>query len=54
MENEIFSAIIAAIRQYIIKMLAEQVSQDIIANGLSDDDMATIATVMNEQTPAGT
>lgn len=37
-----FDAIIAAIRAYIIRKLAEQVADDIVANGLTAEDQAIV------------
>jgi len=43
-----FDNIIAAIRGYIIRRLAEQVAADIAANGLQPDDQAIIDEALNE------
>jgi hypothetical protein len=41
-----FNLILAAIRVYVIKKLAEQVADDIITNGLTEQDQATIDAVL--------
>lgn len=43
-----FDAILDAIRAYVIRKLAEQVAADIIANGLTPEDQATIDSILNE------